>query len=227
MGFILKADQPLFRVRVGSVSRCDLYRYHDGAGIDLVRLLHIRKHAVVAQFLHCDQSQIHQADKLVISALIQLLSGIQIAHIAGFQRGTVVTVRKGNVLQLSRKRRMTAVIGPVGIQHADLGHGRIPVFLSLEIVLDMQKILKGHCQAQGIVQFLQCLLIHRAEAVKDLDISRLVIFRNQCRRFFQTGLAGIYRIDAVCFDPCKIVIRDITGDHIGHGRLDDRRFVFL
>ena len=32
---------------------------------------------------------------------------------------------------------MTAVIGPVGIQHTDLGHGRITLLFVLKVILDM------------------------------------------------------------------------------------------
>ena len=47
---------------------------------------------------------------------------------------------------------MTAVVGPVCIQHADLGHGRISVFLASEIVLNVLEITEGHGQVQGAVK---------------------------------------------------------------------------
>ena len=39
---------------------------------------------------------------------------------------------------------MAAVIRPVSIEHADLGHCGIPVLFYFIVVLDMQKILEGH-----------------------------------------------------------------------------------
>ena len=47
---------------------------------------------------------------------------------------------------------MAAVIGPVGIEYADLGHGWIAFFFAAEVVLDMQEIFEGHGKAEGIVQ---------------------------------------------------------------------------
>ena len=47
---------------------------------------------------------------------------------------------------------MTAMVGPVGIQYADLSHGRISMLLALEIILDMLEIPEGHGQVQGTVQ---------------------------------------------------------------------------
>ena len=47
---------------------------------------------------------------------------------------------------------MTAVIGPVGIEYADLGHGWISFFLAAEVILDMQEVFEGHGQSEGIIQ---------------------------------------------------------------------------
>ena len=44
---------------------------------------------------------------------------------------------------------MAAVIGPVGIQYADLGHGWISFFFAAEVVLDMQEVFEGHGKARG------------------------------------------------------------------------------
>ena len=89
---ILKADKPLLRHAV------DLYRHNDRAGIDLVRFLQILKLAVLFQLLHRHQSKIHQADKLVLSALHDLLPDIQIRLIRRLDRGPVISVLKSNVL---------------------------------------------------------------------------------------------------------------------------------
>ena len=48
---------------------------------------------------------------------------------------------------------MTAVIGPIGIQHADLGHRRISRLFVLKVVVDMLEILERHRKVQGIVEF--------------------------------------------------------------------------
>lgn len=42
---------------------------------------------------------------------------------------------------------MAAVIGPVGIEYADLGHGWISFFFAAEVVLDMQEVFEGHGKA--------------------------------------------------------------------------------
>ena len=70
---------------------------------------------------------------------------------------------------------MTAVIGPVSVQHADLGHGRIAVLVFIEIVLDKPEIVKSHREAEAVVQLLQRRLAHFAETVQYRDIRRFGI----------------------------------------------------
>ena len=67
--------------------------------------------------------------------------------LVGFLNGcTIISVFEFYILKLRREGGMTAVIGPVSIQHANLGHGRVTVFLTPEVVLDMLEILEGHSQ---------------------------------------------------------------------------------
>ena len=61
VGLILKVYQPLFFLAV------DGNRNYDTARINLLRLLQILQLAFTAKLLHSKNSQIHQADKLVIA----------------------------------------------------------------------------------------------------------------------------------------------------------------
>ena len=63
--------------------------------------------------------------------------GGEVILIGLLHRRTVIAVVKTYVLKLRGKRRMTAVIGPVGVQYADLRHGRVALLLILKIILDM------------------------------------------------------------------------------------------
>ena len=113
MGLVLKEYQPLLRHR--PVAIIDLDRHHNGAGIDLIRFLHILQLAIFFQFSHSHQRQIHQADKFVLSSLKDLISGIQIALICGFNGLSVIALLKFNLLKLGGKSGMAAMIRPVGI----------------------------------------------------------------------------------------------------------------
>ena len=81
VGLVLEKYQPLLSLSVVAVIH--LHRNHYGAGIDLIRFFHVVKFAVFFQLPHCHQRQIHQADELVLSALEDFFSGIQIALVSG------------------------------------------------------------------------------------------------------------------------------------------------
>ena len=92
VGLIFKVYQPLFCFSV------DLYRNYDAAGIDFIRLFLIFQFAFAAQLFHCHKSQIHKADKFVISAFIKYLAVSQILFIRSLDRFFVCAFGKGNVL---------------------------------------------------------------------------------------------------------------------------------
>ena len=117
---------------------------------------------------------------------------------------------------------MTAVIGPVCIKYTDLCHGRITFLFVFKVILDVLEILEGHCKIQRIIQCFKVCFRHIFESVKDLDIFRLRKYSNQCLRFLETCLTGIYRVDAVMFDGIKFFVCYISFYYISCCRTDDR-----
>lgn len=81
MGLVFEKYQPLLSLSMVTVIH--LHGNHYGAGIDLIGFFHVIQFAVLSQFPHCHQRQIHQADELVLSALKDFFSGIQIALVSG------------------------------------------------------------------------------------------------------------------------------------------------
>ena len=197
---ILEVDQPLFFFSI------HVHRYHDTAGIDLIRLFLICKLAFCFQFLHCHKCKIHQADKLIVTALIHVLMGIQIFFVCFFDRSLIITFIKLHAGKLCGESSMTAMIRPVGIQNTDLCHGRIAFLFIPEIILDMLEVLECHGEVQRSVQLLQISLSHILESVKNLHILRIREYCYQCFRLLKTCLTGIHRVDAVMFDRLKLCI---------------------
>ncbi len=152
MGLVFEKHQPFFFHRAFPVVH--FHRHHHRAGIDLVRFLQILKLPFLFQLAHCHQRQIHQAHELVFPSGEDLLSGIQVALISGFQGCLVIALLKGDIFQFCGKCGMAAMIRPVGIQHPDLRHGRIPVLLLFKIILNMKKVLEGHGKGKAPIQFL-------------------------------------------------------------------------
>ena len=92
MGLILKVYQPLFFLAV------DGNRNYDTAGIDLLRLLQILQLTFTAKLLHSENSQIHQADKLVVTVFVNNLTVCQILLVGSLHRLVVIALGKGYIL---------------------------------------------------------------------------------------------------------------------------------
>ena len=149
VGFVFKVDQPLFFHSV------HIHRNHDAAGIDFLGLFLILQFPFRFQFSHGHQGQIHQADKLIFSSFEDFFPIRQILLIRSDDGLLVVAFLEIHLRQFCGEGGVAAVIGPVGIQHADLRHGGIPLFLSAEITMDMKEIFKGHGQIQRLIQLFQ------------------------------------------------------------------------
>ena len=219
VGFVFKVYQPLLGLAV------HFYRHYDGAGIDFLGLFLIVQFAFRLQLSHGHQRKIHQADELILPFPKNLFPVRQILPVGLLDGLPVIAVRKAYIRKLCGKGRMAAVIGPVGIQHPDLRHGRISLFLIPKIILDVQKIPEGHCQVQGRVKFFQNRFLHIAEAIKDFYIRRLFKHGHQSLRLFFLRLAGIHRIDAEALNRRKLFLRYRSLNHIRGGSADHRLFV--
>ena len=225
MGLVFKEDQPFLGHRALAVVHLD--RDDDGAGVVLVGLFHIRELAVGLELLHTHDGQIHQADRLVRAAGVELLAGVAGALEGRLDGRPVEAVLKADVFELGGKGGVTAVVGPVGVQHADLGDGGIPVLGAAEIGLDKAEIREGHGQAQGIIELAQVSLTHLREAVHDLDIVGLGIFGLQGGGLVHAGLPGIHGVDAVGLDPLHIRFGQIALQQVGDRGPDHGFFFFI
>ena len=197
---IFKVDEPLLCHSV------DLHRYNDGTCINLVGLFLILKLSFFFQLAHRHQSKIHQADKLILAAFENLAVICQILAVRILDRLFIIAIVKYDLLQLRRKRCMTAVIRPVGIQHADLCHRRISFFFVFKVILNMQEIFECHRKVQRGIEFFQRRFVHVDKTIKRDHICRLLKPGHKCLRLFKSGLSGIYRVDTVVFDCLKLFL---------------------
>ena len=221
VGLVLKIHQPLFGLPIY------LHRHNDAAGIDLIRLLLVLQFPFFFQFFHGHQRQIHQAYKLVRSALVHILTVRQILPVSVFQGLLIIPFPKADFLQFRREGGMTAVVGPVSIQNPDLRHSRISLFLPGKIILNVKKVFKSHSQTQRVIQTFQFRLRHGNKTCKYLYILRLFELCHQCFRFFQSRFSGIYRVNAIVFDRVKLFLADASLNDISGGRAYDRLLIFF
>ncbi len=225
VGLIFKEDKPL--LGLGPVAVIDLDRNHDGAGVVFIGLFHIGELAVRLELLHAHDGQVHQTDRLVGAACIELAPGIGIALPGGLDGGAVETVLELDIFEFCGESGVSAVVRPVGIQHADLGDGGIAVLGIAEIGLNELEIRPGHGKTQGGIQFFQRAVIHGGKSVEDLHIIRFGIFGLQGGGLFHSRFAGIHGVDAVGLDAVKVLSGQVTLKQIGDRRAHHRFLLFI
>ena len=91
--FVLKVNQPFFCLSV------NLNRNYDTAGIDLIGFFLVIEFSFFFEFTHCHQCQIHQTYEFIFSSFEDLCTVSQIFLIGAFDRLTVISIGKCNILQ--------------------------------------------------------------------------------------------------------------------------------
>ena len=105
----------------------------DRAGVDLLALVELGEKAAFLERLGADGRDVHER----LGALGGLLEAVDL-----LARGEVAVIRildggilDADLVQMRRERRVAAVIGPVGVDDAHLGHGGVAVLFVAEIGL--------------------------------------------------------------------------------------------
>ena len=127
VGLVFEHQQPVLLLAVhlgGNVDR---------AGVDLLALVELGEKAAFLERLGADGRDVHER----LGALGGLLEAVDL-----LARGEVAVIRildggilDADLVQMRRERRVAAVIGPVGVDNAHLGHGGVAVLFVAEIGL--------------------------------------------------------------------------------------------
>ena len=125
VGLVFKHQKPilLFSVYV----HFDFNR----AGIDLFRLVQIVHFSGGFEHLGADGGKIHQRYRLVAAAGIQLFAQLQIIFVGLFD----ILRLDIRVFNNGAESGVPAMVGPVGVDHADFGDSGAAFFLVLKILL--------------------------------------------------------------------------------------------
>jgi len=113
------------------------------------------------------------------------------------------------------------VIGPVGVDHLDLGDGGVAV-LRAEVLLAELDIAQIHGQALFVDELLQALFVQLVEALQRGHSGGHGILHLQSSFGLQRSLAGLHRVDDVLFDLCHLLLGQGTLQQVDTGRANQR-----
>ena len=201
MGFIFKQQEPglLLSVRL----HFDLHR----AGVDFLALVQLREFAVSLQIPDRHGGQIHQAGGFILPA--QLPPYREIIPPGPLQQ----RILKADAVDLRQESGMAAVIGPVGIQHADFRNRGIP-FFPAEIIPAEGKVVRIHRQAVRGDHFFQARTVQLREARQNRDLRRNRIIRFQRGRLLQRCFPRLHRVNDILLNLRDLRLREAAGKHI-------------
>ena len=195
--FVLEQQEP------GLVAILGLDRDLDGASIDLLGLVDAGQLAVCLEIARADGGNVHQRHGLV--GATQLLSHVQI----DLARSLQLLVLDGNLADLGQERGVTAVVRPIGIDHADLGDGGIALFAD-KIVAAERKVVHIHCKAVGLDELCQRICVHLAKAGQGFHGGGNIKLCGKRFGLVQGRLAALHGIDHMLLDGRDLRLGQFT-----------------
>ena len=118
---------------------------------------------------------------------------------------------------------MSAVIGPVGVDHLDLGDGGVTV-LGSEVVADHRQVRLVHRQAVVRDKLVQIRIGHGGEARQRGDFRRDVVVDDQGLGDFRRSFSGFHGVDDVLLDRFHVRIAQIAVKCIDSGGAGEGAF---
>ena len=191
MGLVLEQEQPILVVAV------HIHLHLDGAGVDFLGFVEVLQNAVLLEPLRADRAHIHQAYRLGVAA--QLVTHLKILVERGLDGGIV----DRNLVELCAERGVTAMVGPVGVDHLDLGDRRVALLLGEMLAAELQ-VGQIHGETTVLDELLKLGVAHRTEAVDDLHLAWHRHLGLQRGLDIQRGFTGFHRIDHVMLDGLDV-----------------------
>ena len=188
MGFILKEKEPV----LAAIHCIDFYL--NGAGIHFLRSVQVGELSFLPEGLHRRRSHIHKGHRALRILPVNVDSGVLIFLQGLGNRSAVGSFLHINVRELRREGGMTAVVGPVRIEHPDFRHRGIPLFLIPEIVTNHGKVLMAHSKTHGRNQVIHALVVQISKTFHHRH--RLGVFdrKIQCFRRRERRFPGLHRV---------------------------------
>ena len=208
VGLVLKEQQP----RLGDAVHGDVHLHC--AGVDLLALVQLRELARGLQMLDGDGREVHQADGLLAAA--KGVPGFQIVLVGLLQQG----VLEGHVVEDGAEGGVAAVIGPVGVNHADLRDSGVAAFL-LEIGLAESDVVQVHGKAVVHDKVRQLVTAKFREAGQGRHLRGDVVANGQGFRHVQGRFPAFHRVNNVFLEFPDVLVRQRAVQSVDLGGADE------
>ena len=214
VGFVLEHEQPVLIVAVHE--RLNL----DGAGVDLLGLVDVLQVAALFKHLGSNRAHVHQRNRTLGSLFLAV----------DFYAGSHVAVKcvlhhlifELYVVDLGKEGGVTAVVGPVGIDHANLGDGRVALFGVAEVGLQELEVVQIHRQTHIVQQIGERTLVHVGKADNRCHAGRDSVLYLEGSRLVHRSLAGVYGVNQVAADLVHVLSGEFAFQNVdfssGNGR---------
>ena len=143
----------------------DRDRHDDRGGVDFIGLFEVIEFAGGAEFAHAGEGDVHQRDGLAVAS--EFFARCKVGLPCAVD-GTVFII-ENDIGDFREECRVAAVVGPIGVEHADFGDAWFAFFLVAKIGLAKCHIGGGHREAELLAKFGRVAGI---EAVQNRDIGR-------------------------------------------------------
>ena len=156
VGLVFKQEQPVLVLAI------DVDLHLDGAGVDLLGFVDIGHDAGLLKVLGADGAHVHEADGLGVAA--EFVAHLHVAVEGLLHHGIV----DRHVVQDGAEGGVAAVVGPVGVDHANLGDGGVAALIA-EVLLAEGDVRLVHGKTAIGDKGGKAGLVELAEAVEYLD----------------------------------------------------------
>ena len=168
----------------------------DGARVDLVGRVQVVELADLPKRLRAQGRHVHQGHVLFALA-VHVPAGVDVQLVRRADRLGQFAALKFKIVNRSQEGGVAAVIGPIGVDGAQLRDGRVALLGVAEVIAAEAQILRAHRHAHGLHHVGKRLVAHGGEAFDDGHIRRDVGVHRQGFGLVHAGAARLNRVDEV------------------------------
>ena len=201
VGLVFEEQQP------GLVALLGLHLDFDGAGVDLLRLVKAGQGPLLFKGARRDGGKVHQADRLCHA---EGRSGLQVVLIGSLQQG----VFKGDLVNHGAEGGVPAVVGPVGVNHAQLGQRGVAALFGEVVKADVEV---GLVHGKAVVGQKGGLVLHGAKALEHRHAGGDVKALGQRVVGGKLGLARLHGVDEVGLDARDVLLAELSREQVDAG----------